>query len=67
MTISQRISALLEIAFDTQAVEFGKRNLILSNAAKAAGLKLFHSSHGRHCNIIHFEIYSGKKPLACFV
>jgi len=66
MQVQQKIASLLEVAFSTRGLEFGTRNLILSDAACAAGFKLFHSGHGRHSDIIHFELYSGRRALACF-
>ena len=38
MTINQKVAAILEVAFSTRELTFGLRNLILTDAAKAAGL-----------------------------
>lgn len=62
----QSISALLDVAFDTRNLPFGQRCLILGSAAKAAGFTLFHSGHGKHNNVVHFELYKGRRAVACF-
>lgn len=66
MTINQKVAAILEVAFSTRELTFGLRNLILADAAKAAGLKLWNTGHGKHGDIIHFELCSGRRTLVCF-
>ena len=62
----QSISALLNVAFDTRNLPHGQRGLILGSAAKAAGFTLYQSGHGKHKNVVHFEIYKGRRAVACF-